>query len=205
MTGPLSHVTWIGGGSGSGKSTIARRLAVARGWPVYASDDVMADHAARTTPATAPLLARFAAMDMDDRWVTGSPQTMLDTFPWFQGEGFDLIEADLRLVDGPVIAEGFRLLPRCVRPLLGSPHAAVWLLPTPAFRRAAFDARGSWGARVERTSDPARAAANLLERDRLFTDHLRTETARLGLQAIDVDTTMSEDDLAAEVTAALAL
>ena len=34
-------------------------------------------------------------MDMDERWVNRSPETMLETFHWFHGEGFDLIVDDL--------------------------------------------------------------------------------------------------------------
>ena len=49
------------------------------------------------------------------------------------------------------------------------------------------------------------SSVELLERDRLFTDLLRAETARLGLTAIEVDVTMPEDDLAERVTAALGL
>jgi predicted kinase len=36
----LRHVYWIGGGSGAGKSTIARRVASRHGLRVYATDDV---------------------------------------------------------------------------------------------------------------------------------------------------------------------
>jgi shikimate kinase len=43
----LQHVYWIGGGSGAGKSTIARRLAAQHGLRVYATDEVMADHEVR--------------------------------------------------------------------------------------------------------------------------------------------------------------
>lgn len=50
------------------------------------------------------------------------------------------------------------------------------------------------------TTDPDRALGNLLERDRMFTDILRQETARLGLPAIEVHTTMAEDDVAKRVT-----
>ena len=50
----LRHVYWIGGGSGAGKSTIARRLADRHGLRLYATDDVMADHARRSTPEEAP-------------------------------------------------------------------------------------------------------------------------------------------------------
>jgi hypothetical protein len=61
----LGHVYWIGGGSGAGKSTIARRVAARHGLRLYATDDVMADHARRCAPGDCPLLAAFAAMDMD--------------------------------------------------------------------------------------------------------------------------------------------
>ena len=77
----------------------------------------MADHGRRSSPADSPFMAAFAAMNMDERWVSRSPQTMLETFGWFRGEGFGLIVEDLlRRQAGPgVIAEGFRLLPRLVR------------------------------------------------------------------------------------------
>lgn len=197
----LRHVYWIGGGSGAGKSTVARRLAARHGLRVYATDDPMAEHARRSTPERAPLLHRFMAMDMDERWVSRPPETMLDTFHWFRGEGFDMIIDDLlRLPRGPVVVEGFRLLPRLVEPLLSVPAHAVWLLPTPDFRRAVFEGRGgSASGFLARTSDPDAALRNLLERDRMFTDLLRAETARLGVPVLEVDATMTEDDLAARV------
>ncbi len=102
----------------------------------------------------------------------------------------------------PVIAEGFRLLPQLVAPLLTEHNRGVWLLPTPAFRRAAFDSRG-WEI-PGKTSNPDRAARNLLERDRLFTNRLREENTRLGLPVIDVDT-MTEHDLTNRVGRALGL
>jgi 2-phosphoglycerate kinase len=199
----LQHVYWIGGGSGAGKSTIARRVAAELGLRVYATDDVMADHAGRSTHQDAPLLHRFMAMDMDERWVSRSPETMLETFHWFQGEGFNLIIEDLlRLPHEPgVIVEGFRLLPRLVKPLLSDPGHAVWLLPTPDFRQAVMESRGGAASGfLARTSDPERALRNLLERDRMFTDILRAETARLDVPAIEVDATVGEDDLAKRVT-----
>jgi 2-phosphoglycerate kinase len=198
----LRHVRWIGGGSGAGKSTIARRLADRYGLRVYATDEVMADHARRSTAEDAPSLHAFMAMGMDERWVDRSPRAMLETFHWFQGEGFEMIVEDLlRLPREPgVIVEGFRLLPRLVGPLLSVPARAVWLLPSPGFRQAVFESRGgSATGFLARTSDPERALRNLLERDRRFTDLLREETARLDLPAIEVDATTAEDDLARRV------
>jgi 2-phosphoglycerate kinase len=199
----LQHVYWIGGGSGAGKSTIARRIAAEHGLRVYTTDDVMADHARRSTPEDSPLLHRFMAMDMDERWVNRSPKTMLETFHWFQGEGFNMIVEDLLCLprESAVVVEGFRLLPRLVKPLLSIPTHAVWLLPTPAFREAVVESRGgsAWEF-LARTMDPERALRNLLERDRLFTDVLREETARLELPAIEVDATLTEDYLVKQVT-----
>jgi 2-phosphoglycerate kinase len=203
----LRHVYWIGGGSGGGKSTIARRVAAQHGLHVYSTDDVMPDHARRCTDEDAPYLGAFKSMSMDERWADRSPETMLDTFHWFRGEGFDLIVEDLlRLpAETGVVAEGFRLLPHLVKPLLAEPSHAVWLLPTPAFRRAAFDSRGTLWDIPRKTSNPERALRNLLERDRMFTDRLVEETKRLGLPAVEVDTATSEDQLAREVAQAFGL
>jgi 2-phosphoglycerate kinase len=193
---------WIGGGSAAGKSTIARRIAVQHGLSVYSTDDVMADHARRSSREDCPLLHEFMAMDMDERWVNRSPKTMLETFHWFRGEGFNMIVEDL--LSSPrypgVVVEGFRLLPHLVKPLLSVPNRAVWLLPTPEFRRAVIESRGgtAWGF-LAKTSDPERALRNVLERDRMFTEILREETSRLGLAAIDVDITTTEHDLVRQV------
>jgi 2-phosphoglycerate kinase len=203
----LRHVSWIGGGSGAGKSTIARRLAATHGLRLLETDEFMAAHAGKILPEQAPYLSGFAAMDMDERWVNRSPEAMFETFHWFRGEGFRLIVDDvLRLPAGPgVVVEGFRLLPQLVKPLIAEPRQAVWLLPTPAFREAAFGSRGSLWEIAQKTSNPERALRNLLERDRMFTERLARETDELGLRAIEVDTVTTEDDLAAQVAEALGL
>ncbi|WUI02797.1 hypothetical protein OHR68_13620 [Spirillospora sp. NBC_00431] len=203
----LRHVYWIGGGSGAGKSTIARRIATRHGLHLYATDEMMSDHASKSTPKDSPFLSEFKAMDMDERWVNRSPETMLETFHWFQGEGFGLIVEDLLRLprEAGVIVEGFRLLPHLVKPLLIVPGHAVWLLPTPEFRRAAFEHRGSLWEIARKTSNPELALRNLLARDRMFTERLYKETKRLELPVIEVDTTMTEDDLAERVTKAFGL
>jgi len=167
----------------------------------------MADHARRLAPDEAPLLTRFRAMTRDERWVDRPPDDMLATFHWFAGEGFDHIVADLAAApfEPPVLVEGFRLLPHLAAPWLADPAHAVWLLPTPAFRRAAFARRPDIADLVGATRDPGRALANLLERDRLFTERLRTECARLVLPTIDVEVGIDEDALTAAVAEALAL
>ena len=208
---PLAGVRWLGGGSGAGKTTLARRLADRHGLVVYDTDAVMLEHARRTGD-DAPLLRAFEAMSADERWLR-PPEVMLETFHWYAGEGFDLVVEDLRALVGAgsdvrVLAEGFRLLPDLVAPL-AEPGSAVWLLPAPAFREAVFARRirdhGSTWAVVSRTSDPDRALAHLLARDALFTERLRADCVRLGLPVLDVGTGATEDTTTAPVERLLGL
>jgi hypothetical protein len=201
----LAEVFWLGGGSGAGKSTMARLLAADQGMRVYDSDEAMSRHAGRLTAQEAPELARFKAMTMDERWCLRTPEVMLETFHWFRGEGFHLIVEDLvRMPAGPIVVEGFRLLPDLVRPLAAAGHAH-WLLPTPAFRRAALTSRGTLWDIARQTSDPERALANLLERDRLFTERLSQEIEELGLPGISVESGTGPDVLLPRVRAALGI
>lgn len=210
MTGTkhrLRHVLWLGGGSGAGKSTIARELAAEHGLRIYRSDETISDHVRRSVSSSAPLLHEFVAMDMDERWVSRTPAAMFETFHGFQGEAFELIVEDLLALpnDRRILAEGFRLLPRLVAPQLTRSNQAVWLLPTPAFRRAAFEARGSTWDIPSRTGDPERALANLLARDELFTTHLASEAATLQLPVIEVDVDRPVENVLRQVARALGL
>jgi hypothetical protein len=62
------------------------------------------------------------------------------------------------------------------------------------------DRGGSAWSFLAKTSDSDAALHNLLKRDRMFTDHLRDETLRLNLHAIQTDPTTTEDDLIRRVT-----
>ncbi|TNM68626.1 hypothetical protein FHN55_06625 [Streptomyces sp. NP160] len=206
MPAALGHVRWLGGGSGAGKSTVARALAARDpSLVVVDSDALMADHARRADPAGSPELARFAAATLDARWLGRTPEQMLESFHWYRGEAFDLLLDDVAALPGdrPVLVEGFRLLPPLVAPLLAEPSHALWLLPTPAFRRRAFAERGSLDDVAWRTSDPPRALANLLARDALFTDRLRGQCADLRLPVLEVSGSLSVEALAGRVGAAL--
>jgi hypothetical protein len=185
----LDHVRWLGGGTGAGKTTIARVLAQRAGLSVYSTDAAISVHGSRLEPADAPLLDRFRQMSMDERWVERDPEEMYRTFPWFHGEGFALLVEDLRRLptDRIVLVEGFRLLPDLVRPLVSDCDAALWLLPTPSFRQAAFAKRQGPEAFWLRTSDPERALCNLLTRDEIFTSEISAAAARQGFRTLRID------------------
>ena len=203
----LRHIRWIGGGSGAGKSTVAGWLAQAYGLRLYACDDAQAAHSARANAGETPLLQAFMAMTMDERWVKRTPAEMFRTFHGFHGEGFRLILEDLLELpgDAPILVEGYKLLPRLVLPLLSRADQAVWLIPTPGWRRTAFARRGSLWSIAGGTSDPHTALANLLARDALFTEEVTRQAAALQLATIEVDGSMTVEELTERAAACLGL
>jgi hypothetical protein len=203
----LQDVRWIGGGTGAGKSTVSRSLADEHHLTLYSSDDAIGEHARRSTPTDQPLLHEFIGMDMDMRWLHRSPEEMFETFHFFRGEAFEMIVDDvLKLSEhGPVLAEGFRLLPRLVAPWLSRPGQAVWLIPTPEFRRAAVASRGSAWDIAGRTTDPPRAFENLLARDELFTRGVEADARALRLRVLEVVPGTTLDELGDRVREALDL
>jgi hypothetical protein len=195
----LSHVYWLGGGSGAGKSVMARRLVDLYGMTLYDTDAAMGNHAGRCAAEDCPRLEAFKKMTMDERWANRTPQVMLDTFHWYYGEGFNLIVDDLMSLprETPVIAEGFRLL--------ANSHQALWLIPTPAFRVVAFQARGTIWDIPNKTSKPEVALQNLLSRDAMFTQRLAADATSNGLATLTVDGSNSEDAVFAEIRSRLNL
>lgn len=203
----LRHVRWIGGGSGAGKSTIARLLAEKHGLRLYHCDDMQSAHTARSNPTDHPMLHAFLAMTMDERWAKRTPEKMFHTFHGFHGEGFELILEDLLNLptDVPILVEGYKLLPRLVSPLLSRLDQAVWLLPTSEWRHIALQRRGSLWSIAGRTSDPETALANLLARDALFTQEVERQAAALQLTTIQINGSTSVNELSTDVAQCLGI
>jgi hypothetical protein len=88
-------------------------------------------------------------------------------------------------------------------PLLSDPGRALWLVPTPAFKRASAIQRDKPGNRWE-TSDPARAQQNLIARDLLMGEHIQRTAAALGLTVYFIDGSIDLAGMIDRVEAAFA-
>jgi len=183
----LRNVLWIGGSVCAGKSTAAARLAEGYGLRAYHYDRHEPLHIQRCSPEQQPHLSAFLAMTMDERWVLRSPRTMAQhTLTCWADERFPMVLDDLlELGDGrPIVAEGVGLLPANVAPLMSDARAAVWLVATPECIRYVRQVRGE-GISLS-TTNPTRAFENLVARDILMTEHIRTQAEVLGFPIINI-------------------
>ena len=195
----LSHVVWIGGGTGAGKSSIAIALAERHGLERYNYDwHDSRSHSERTRADRHPPRAAFLAMSMDERWVSRTPEAMARAEVTEFAERFEMVLEDLAALDAPrVVAEGFGLLPELVAPHLLDRRHAVFLVPTPAVRERNYALRGWVG--IEGTSDHARASRNKLERDALLTEQVRRAARSLDLVTVALDGSQTLDEVVAVV------
>jgi hypothetical protein len=187
----LAHALWIGGGQGSGKSTIAQALSRRFDLQLYVVDHRVWVHEPRMPPT------EFASLSMDERWLEPSPERMLDWFVGHSRHRFRLVLEDLKaLPDSPLaIVEGPQLLPTSVSAVLRSPDQALFLVSDIDEQRARLLARPG----IPGTSDPRRARVNATGRDLLITQLIERDARELRLAVLEVDRPLDQMiELAAE-------
>lgn len=197
----VSHVRWIAGGTGAGKSTVSRILAERYRLEVYNGDLAEHYYLQRMDPRRQPRMAAGARMTPEERLTGRTGKDLFESMGSRFGENFPFMLEDLVAMSGrgTVLADDFRTRPSDVAPLLEWREQAVFLLPTAEFRREKLTeryadparARANWGS-----FDPRRALEMRLERDRYFDAELRAEAAAFGLPVIEVDGSVAPDALA---------
>ena len=206
----LAHIRWIGGGTGTGKSTVAAVLARQFGGDIYDGDRGERGYVTRMRPDEQPRYAALLAMSAEQRWLDRTPERIFAEMPSLHGESFPFVLDDLLRHPGGrvLLVDDFRTLPSEVAPLLSWQCQAVFLLPAPSFREQALrtryadpdQARANWG-----DADPRRMLTARLARDQLWDAEIRRQAGEHGLPVIDVDGTLSPDQVAHEIARAFRL
>jgi hypothetical protein len=200
--GSLRRTLWIGGAQWSGKTTVADIIATWHGLTVYHYDYHDArGHQDRRIARRVALGEPVGDPSPDRIWVEQSPEEMAsETLAGFPVR-FEWALDDLRaLFTGrPAIAEGWGLRPELVAPLLDSLRRMVVLVPTEDFRRHQLRTLPRAGGLNVPVTDPDRAQANRVARDRLIAEDAARKARRLGIRVIEVDGTRTATEVAAEV------
>jgi hypothetical protein len=186
LSSGLDHILWIGGAQGAGKSTAARIFAHHAGLRLYLVDAFTYSHAERAETGPFPTMRAFGQKTMDERWLHPEPEEMAEEFLAYARERFQMIVDDLRALprEPAIVAEGPHLLPELVAPLVASPQAAVWLVPTPHLQRGLHGARPS--AVPGHTSDADLVQEKVARRNELLAEAIRRSALETGLAVTEI-------------------
>ena len=185
----LAHVLWLGGSPCSGKSSIARLLADRYGLRTYSCDEAFGRHREKLTAERQPTLYKWTHTPWADLWMQPAGVLLAEAIAAYR-EHLDLVVADLRRLppSEPVLAEGTCLLPDGVQPVLPSPAAGIWLVPTEVFQRGHYPRRGAWVQEiVNQCPDPQQALQNWMDRDVAFAAWVADRVQALDLELLVVD------------------
>jgi len=176
---------WIGGSTGSGKSTVTRILAARHGMRVFPVDAFWYSHVRR-------LGELRDEPTPDEQWLGMTPGEQAADFESLTRRRWPLIVADLDALppDPPVIVEGPQVLPDLVPP----GDQAAFLIGTRGCQRDVLAKRP-----LPATADPARALENRIEKDRLFGERIVALARARGFPVITIDGRRTPAEIAAEI------
>jgi hypothetical protein len=192
----LAHVLWIGGAPDAGKSSVADRLGAQYHLHVIHLDRIERDHIARHDPIRHPAIAQWIALSLDECWVHRSGEEIAQHTIRMRAERDPMLLDDLLALPRTpmILVEGPWLFPDFVAPLLSSPRQAIWLEPTPEFKRASAARRNKPSSRLK-SSDPERFAQHWFARDMRIAAHVRRQVEEQGLTVVVVDGSRSVEEM----------
>jgi hypothetical protein len=204
VVGPaLEGAAWIGGGTGSGKTTVARALASRHGLRLFLVDAFWYAHTARLDAARLDASRLDAArldtarvdepeLTPDQQWLGQTPEEQAEAFAETSRRRLLLAMADLaQLPKRPsTVVEGPQVLPD----LLPPGAAAVFLIPTKEFQRSVLERRV-----LPPTADPRLALENRIKKDQLYAERLASLAADRGFAVLLVDGSRSPEEILATV------
>jgi hypothetical protein len=131
----LRHALWIGGPPGSGKTSIAKRIARRHGLRWYSADAYTWQHRDRALLAGNDAARRWEELRPEERRTQPTPEEQLAMSLHFE-RGPMIVDDVRRLPRSPlIIAEGSPVSPAVVSSNVAERSRAVWLQPTPDFLR----------------------------------------------------------------------
>jgi dephospho-CoA kinase len=133
----VRHVLWIGGPPGSGKTTVATRLARRHGLRWYNADARTWAHRDRALLAGNEAARRWEELTPQERRTSTSPAEMFEMS--LHRERGPMVVDDLRATPpSPLtVAEGTTVSPA----LVAQPGRSVWLIPSPELQQARLKER----------------------------------------------------------------
>jgi hypothetical protein len=198
----LAHVRWIGGGTAAGKTTVAQELATGYGAAIYDGDLGERGYVSRCSPERQPHMTAWIATPIEERW-SQPPEEIFLSMASLHGETFGFVIEDLFAMpdDRPIIVDDFRTLPSEVVSILTRPEDAVFLMPTPEFRRSALERRYADPARARSSFGPYAQVGlgNRLSRDALWDAEIRRQADLADLAIMTIDGTRSAAAVAEEL------
>jgi hypothetical protein len=204
---------WIGGSTGSGKSTVTRILAARHGLRLFPIDAFwyshvrrlgehaqrqgehaqrQGEHAQRLGEHAQRLGKPDEEPTPDEQWLGMTPAEQAADFEALTRKRWPFVVADLDALPSrpPVIVEGPQVLPD----LIPAGDRAFFLVGTPEWQRSVLVQRP-----LPATADPARALENRIEKDRLFGERVVALARARGFPVIPVDGTRTPEEIAGEI------
>ncbi len=199
----LSHVIWIAGSPGSGKSTISHTITRIYVFLDYHVDALAENHFARRIAAGDAGATEFMKMNMNQRWIERSVETLVQETIESWTRDFHLVIEDLLAMpkERIIVAEG-NFFPASVAPYLSQPHQAIWLVPTNAFserarrqKRAALIERQKRHGVYNEGSDSEKRLQNIIARDQQLARYVKQQAEELHLPCYEVDGSRSLEEM----------